>query len=183
MPEWANSDRFEVKAKAPEGTLSSQFTPAAPKAPPTAEERQMLRSLLMDRFQLRFHPDTREGPIYLLVRGKRNLNMFSATDTAAYAWSGGLGGGMIVGDGLQGINESMADLAWRLSRYLERPILDQTGLSGSFDFRMPYTADDQHADVVSMILTTVQDLGLKLEPSRGPVETIVIEHAEKPSSN
>ena len=77
----------------------------------------------------------------------------------------------------------MADLAWRLSRYLERPVLDQTGLSGAYNFRVEYQAGDSRLDVISMILTTVQDLGLKLEASKGPVETIVIEHAEKPSAN
>ena len=77
----------------------------------------------------------------------------------------------------------MPDLAWRLSRYVQRPVLDKTGLSGSFDFLVPYPSEDPRPDVISMILTTVQGLGLKLESSRGPVETIVIDHAEKPSSN
>jgi uncharacterized protein (TIGR03435 family) len=56
-------------------------------------------------------------------------------------------------------------------------------LTGSYDFRVEYSADEQNPDVVSMILTTVQQLGLKLEPSRGPVETIVVERLEKPSAN
>jgi uncharacterized protein (TIGR03435 family) len=90
---------------------------------------------------------------------------------------------MIVGDGLAGINESMEDLARRLSRYMGRPVLDRTGLSGSFDFRSEYFSDDARPDVITMILACVQDIGLKLESSKGPVEAIVIEHAGKPSAN
>jgi uncharacterized protein (TIGR03435 family) len=150
----------------------------------------MLQSLLIDRFELKHHREMREGPVYLLTRnGSKPLKMQEAKDKNAYPWSGGLGGGGILGDGLAGINESMADLAWRLSWYLEQPVLDRTGIAGSFDFRVEYRSGDAQAiattraEVISMILATVQDLGLKLEPSRGPVERVVIEHAEKPSSN
>jgi len=117
------------------------------------------------------------------VRRNGALHMEDSKDKTAYPWSGGLRGGMIVGDGMSGQNESMPDLAWRLSRYLERPVIDQTGLTGSYDFRVEYSTDEQKPDVVSMILTTVQQLGLKLEPSRGPVESIVVERLEKPSAN
>ena len=143
----------------------------------------MLQSLLADRFQLTCRKDTREGPVFLLVRGKGPLKMEDSKDKNEYPWSGGLRGGMITGDGLAGINESMPDLAWRLSRYLERPVLDQTGISGSFDFRVEYSSEGERPDVTSMILATVQELGLKLEPSKGPVDTIVIQHVEKPSAN
>ena len=77
----------------------------------------------------------------------------------------------------------MEDLAERLSPYLGRLVLDRTGISGSFDFKVEYPSDDARPDVISMILATVHDLGLKLEASKGPVEGMVIEHAEKPSAN
>ena len=84
---------------------------------------------------------------------------------------------------MAGINESMEDLAKRLSPYLGRPVLDRTGLSASFDFRSEYLSDDVRPDVITVILASVQDLGLKLRASKGPVDGIVIEHAEKPSAN
>jgi uncharacterized protein (TIGR03435 family) len=143
----------------------------------------MLQSLLIERFQLKYHPETREGPVYLLVKGHNALKLVDSKDKNAYPWAGGIRGGMIVGDGLAGINDSMGDLAKRLSRYLARPVLDRTGISGSFDFRSEYSSDDGRLDVISMILACVQDIGLKLEPSKGPVEGIAIEHAEKPSAN
>jgi uncharacterized protein (TIGR03435 family) len=182
-PGWTDNERYEIEAKPPASSKISLSRPASPKVPLNDEQRQMLQSLLADRFGLRFHRETREGPVYLLVRGRGELRMKDSAYKTAYPWSGGLRGGMITGDGLKGINESMPDLAVRLSRYLERPVLEQTGISGSFDFQVPYTSGEEHPDVTSMILTTVQGLGLKLEMSRGTVETIVIERAEKPSSN
>ena len=143
----------------------------------------MLQSVLVERFQLRYHRETREGPVYFLVKGNKALKLVDSKDKNAYPWAGGIRGGMIVGDGLAGINESMEDLAKRLSRYLGGPVLDRTGLSGSFDFRSEYSSDDELPDVITMILASVRDIGLKLEASKGPVDGIVIEHAEKPSAN
>jgi uncharacterized protein (TIGR03435 family) len=62
-------------------------------------------------------------------------------------------------------------------------VLDRTGIEGSYDFRVEYAADDPNSDVIASILTSIQALGLKLESSRGPVEYLVIDHAEKPSAN
>ncbi len=182
-PAWMVADRYDIEAKPPASSMSSHSNPPSAKAPPNEEQRQMLQSLLMDRFQLQYHRETKEGPIYLLVRGKKQLRMEDSKDKGAYPWSGSLHGGMIVGDGLAGINESMADLAWRLSRYLGRPVLDRTGLAESYDFQVEYQADGPDPDVISMMMATVQDLGLKLEVSKGPIETVVIEHAAKPSAN
>lgn len=75
---------------------------------------------------------------------------------------------MITGDGMAGTNESMQD---------------KTGLWGSFDFRVDYQSDETRPDVIAMILTSVRDLGLKLEASKGPVDGIVIGHVERPSVN
>jgi len=143
----------------------------------------MLQSLLVERFGLKYHRETREGPVYLLLKGNKASKLVDSKDKNAYPWAGGIRGGMITGDGLAGINESMQDLAKRLSPYLGRPVLDRTGISGSFDFRSEYSSDDVRPDVIAMILASVQDLGLKLAASKGPVDALVIEHAERPSAN
>src|SRR5258708_39023688 len=122
--------------------------PPYPKAPRKQERRQLLQSLLVERFQLKYRRETREGPVYLLVKGNKALKLADSKDKDAYPWAGGIRGGMIMGDGLAGINESMEDLAKRLSRYLGRPVLDRTGLSGSFDFRSEYSSDDARSDVI-----------------------------------
>ena len=182
-PAWMQDERYDIDAKPPASSKSSKSIPPYPKAPPNEEQRQMLQSVLVERFQLRYHRETREGPVYLLVKGNKALKLVDSKDKNAYPWAGGIRGGMIVGDGLAGINESMEDLAKRLSRYLGGPVLDRTGLSGSFDFRSEYSSDDELPDVITMILASVRDIGLKLEASKGPVDGIVIEHAEKPSAN
>ena len=177
------SDRYDIEAKPPAASKASQAMPPNPKTAPNEEQRQMLQSLLVERFRLQYHRDDQEGPVYGLIRRGGPLHMEDSKDKTAYPWSGGLSGGAIMGYGMSGQNESMPDLAWRLSRYLEKPVIDRTCLTGSFDFRAEYSGDEERPDVVSMILTTVQQLGLKLEPSRGPVETIVVERLEKPSAN
>jgi uncharacterized protein (TIGR03435 family) len=182
-PEWMQNERYDIDAKPPASSKSSKSMPPYSKAPPIEEQRQMLQSLLVERFGLKYHRETREGPVYLLVKGNRASKLVDSKDTSRYPWAGGLRGGMIMGDGLAGINESMEDLAQRLSPYLGRPVLDRTGLSGSFDFRSEYSSDDVHPDVIAMILASVQDLGLKLTTSKGPVDGIVIEHAGRPSAN
>jgi uncharacterized protein (TIGR03435 family) len=143
----------------------------------------MLQTLLTDRFQLKFHRETREGPVYFLTRTNKKLKLTEAKDKTAYPWAGNPGGGAFGGNGLAGINISMPLLVARLSRQLERPVADQTGLEGSFDFKIEYMSDDSHPDVTSSILTSIQELGLKLEAGKGPVDTIVIERVEKLAGN
>ena len=93
--------------------------------------------------------------------------MTDAKEKDAFSWAGSLCGGGFIGDGLAGVNENMPDLARRLSRRLGRPILDHTALNGSYDFRVEYHSDEERPDIITMILTSVQELGLKLEASKG----------------
>ena len=182
-PRWINDDRYDIVAKPPASAESSKANPPYPKAPPNDEQRQMLQALLVERFQLKFHRETKEGPVYLLVKGNKEPKLEDAKNKDDYPWAGSVGGGMISGDGIAGINISMPLLATRLSRYLRRPVLDQTGLKGSFDFKFQYLSDDPQTDLISSIFASIQGIGLKLESAKGPVETIVIDHAEKPSEN
>jgi uncharacterized protein (TIGR03435 family) len=77
----------------------------------------------------------------------------------------------------------MGEMASRLSAVLQKPVLDRTGLEGAFDFKFVLDKGDTDTDQISAIITSVQGLGLKLEPGRGPVETLVIDSVEKPSGN
>jgi uncharacterized protein (TIGR03435 family) len=182
-PRWINEDRYDIVAKPPASSKASKANPPYPKAPPNDEQRQMLQTLLVDRFQLKFHRATKEGPVYLLVKGSKELKLQDAKNADDYPWAGSIGGAGISGDGLAGVNISMPLLATRLSWYLRRPVLDRTGLKGSYDFKFEYASDEPNRDVISSIFASVQGIGLKLEAAKGPVETIVIDHAEKPSAN
>lgn len=173
--------RYEIEARPPSTSKSSQENLSSPNLNP--EQREMLQSLLIDRFQLQFHRETRQGPLYLLTLGKRAPKLTEVKDEGKFEWVGSVAGAGINGDGLAGKNISMPVLALRLSAYLEKPVIDQTGLKGLFDFKFVYATDDAQPDIVSCILTSLQGIGLKLKKSQGPVETIVIDHAEKPSAN
>lgn len=182
-PRWIGEDRYSIVAKPPESSKSSKSIPPYPKAPPNQEQRVMLQTLLTDRFHLQLHRETREGPVYVLAVGNKELKLKPAKSADDYPWVGRPGGGEISGSGMAGTNASMQLLATRLSGYLRRSILDQTGLKEAYDFRFVMAEDDAHPDVIASIFTSIQALGLKLEPAKGPVETLVIDHAEKPAEN
>jgi uncharacterized protein (TIGR03435 family) len=182
-PAWINDERYDIIALPPASSKSGKSMPPYPKAPPNPEQREMLQMLLVDRFQLKFHRVNKEGPVYVLVRGNVALKLQDPKNKDEFPWAGGLGGGGINGDGLAGQNISMPQLAARLSGYLHRPVVDQTGLKGSYDFKYEYSTDESTFDVVSCIFASVQGIGLKLKAAKGPVETIIIDHVERPSEN
>ncbi len=182
-PGWKNDDRFNIDAKPPASSESSHSNPPYWKWPMNAEQRGMLQSLLAERFHFEYRRESREGPVYVLTRGSGPLKLTDSKDKNEYPWAGAVRGGALSGDGLRGINESMDDLAWRLAPYLDRLVLNRTELAGSYDFLAKYPEEDGRADRVGMILATLKELGLKLEAGKGPIETIVIEHVEKPSAN
>jgi uncharacterized protein (TIGR03435 family) len=184
-PGWIDEDRFNIEAKPPASSESSKANPYSFKAPPNEEQRQMLQSLLADRFQLRWHIEKRDGPVYLLQRGKNALKLQDPKDKNAYHWAGSNAGGLPNGDGLAGTNISMPELAVRMSGWLGRPVLDQTGLTGSYDFKCQYSdqSPDERPDIPFILRVSIQAIGLQLEPGRGPVDAIVIDSAAKPSAN
>jgi uncharacterized protein (TIGR03435 family) len=181
-PAWMRKDRYQIEAKPPASSMLSKANPSPPDRP-NEEQRQMLQALLADRFQLKIHREAKDGAIYLLVKGNKALKLQAPKNKDEAPWAGGLGGGNISGDGLAGKNISMPQLAKRLSTFMGRPVIDKTSLEGSFDFLYEQVSDDPHPDVAAWIITSVQELGLKLEASRVPVETIIVDHLERPSSN
>jgi uncharacterized protein (TIGR03435 family) len=179
-PRWTHEDRYNVEAKPPASSAAAKFMPAYPKVPPTDEQRRMLQTLLVDRFHIQFHRESRQGPVYLLTRGPKELKLQPAKDPDEYPWAGSLAGGGFGGDGMRGTNITMPLLAERLSPYMERPVIDKTGLTGSFDFRIEFPADPDHPDITASLFACLQALGLKLEAAKAPVQYIVIDHVEKP---
>jgi len=184
-PGWVDDDRFrfDIEARPPASSASSRANPPYPKAPPTDEQRQMLRTLLVERFGLKYHRETKEAPVYLLVRSGGKLALQEPKDKEVFPWAGTATGGPVFSNGMAGINVSMAQLAKRLTPPMGHPVLDKTGLDGSFDFKVAGIEGEPNSDVVSEILSSLQALGLKLESAKGQVETVVIDHAEKPSLN
>jgi len=149
----------------------------------------MLKTLLADRFQLRLRRESKELPVYALVVGKNGPKFHEA--------DGATPGGMNYGRGrITARKASMEDFAKRLESELGRTVVNRTALKGDFAFEMEWIPDTGQplgllgpspapADTSGpSVFTALQEqLGLKLEPQKGPVEILVIDHAEKPSEN
>jgi uncharacterized protein (TIGR03435 family) len=180
-----HGERYDIEAKPPDLSVSAHWETSSAKIFPGPEEREMLQSLLADRFHLVVHRDTREGPVYVLSRGAGDLKLTAPKDKNEYPWAGGIGGGLPDGDGIHGMNISMPELAKRLSSWLGRPVIDKTGIQGSFDFEFHSGDDDSQSsiDITDSILTSMKGIGLSLKSARGPVATIVIDHVEQLSPN
>jgi uncharacterized protein (TIGR03435 family) len=152
--------------------------------------RQMLQALLIDRFQLKFHRDTKQATVYLLKQSGKPVTLVpSAIQPATDSPDNkpGPSGNMGYAARRWAIsNMSIQDIAKFATDFvLHTPILDQTGLSGTFDYRQPPNTDSEadSVDQTASFLRLISELGLKLETTRGPVETLVVDSAAKPSEN
>jgi len=176
-PEWMDSARFDIVAESedafPRGGTTQLEQEAMQKL-----LRQRMQALLADRFQLKVHISTKEMPVYGLVVAKGGPKLQKAK-VGTGGWS--TGPGLIKGDYI-----SMASLASMLSSMLDRIVLDQTALPDNYDFALYWTPDDKPNPDSTLpgLFTAIQEqLGLKLEGQKGPVEVTVIDHVEKPSAN
>ena len=174
-------DRYDVQAKADHAVSRDEML-------------RMLKALLADRFKLRIRRKLREIPVYALIRGKGELKLHLSAEQLPWTLTRALGAEQHVGPRIARLsfeNESMTDFAAFLSTQFAvgRHVVDETGLKGNYDFELSHTPPDLPTSVPAgpeapSIFTSVQEqLGLKLEPRRAPVEFLVIEHAEKPSEN
>jgi bla regulator protein blaR1 len=190
-PNWAKSDRFDVEAKVSEADLS-KLDSLSPR-----QRTKMLLPLLQDRINLKYHHETREMPVYSVVVAKGGLKLKESTVPSNEA----RGGIRMNGPGdFEGMNVTLALLCHVLSEQpeLAHSIIDKTGLAGNYDFHLqwrPEIAGQSGSDANSVgapvsdankpgLFTALQEeLGLKLEPQKGPVDVIVIDHIEAPSPN
>ncbi len=147
----------------------------------------MLQALLANRFQLRFHRESKDGPAYALVVAAKGPKLTPTKNPDAFRYvGGGTTGDPQLPLFMSAENASMALLALRLSDRFGRPVLDQTGLKGDFDFKFiyEYEEDDPQPGAPPSLVSAMQDqLGLRLVPTKAPVEILVIDHAEKPAEN
>jgi bla regulator protein BlaR1 len=146
--------------------------------------RTMLQALLADRFQLKVHRETREVPMYALVVAKNGAKLQeSSVDDQPRGSTTGDGSGMHM-DIARG---TMTQLANRLSvNGAGRPVLDRTGLTGIYTFKLNWVnavASVSDSALPPLDLALQEQLGLRLESIKGPLEILVIDHAEKPTAN
>jgi uncharacterized protein (TIGR03435 family) len=197
-PGWISSDLYEVTARS-EGN------------PTTEQTRAMVQTLLADRFKLVLHRETKELPIYNLVAAKNGLKLQRSKDgdcvvltpdmprpglAGAPSKPCGLNGGRGIPE-LRGERVTMAQLTPRLSLILGHAVIDKTGFTGAFNIHLRWTPDEAidgplsprfggaapDPDGPSIFTAFRDDLGLILQPAKGPVEILVIDHIERPSEN
>jgi bla regulator protein blaR1 len=185
-PDWFATDRFEVKAKA--------------EKPSSLEDiRLMLQSLLADRFQLSFHFETVQRPVYALVVDKSGPKLTRHDAEFAsepFRWKDQTAAQQLHIE-WHATSAPMSYLAWQLASIMNSPVIDRTGLQGSYDFDLAFTRD-LPAGVAEGQLTrdgvpvdttgetvfeAIRKLGLRLERQQGPVQFMRIDHVEKPSAN
>jgi uncharacterized protein (TIGR03435 family) len=178
-PRWANSDRYHIVAR----SASNDSTPeTGDRSVEISATRRKLQTLLSQRFQLKAHYETRDLPIYVLAAGKSGskLKEGKASDTPA-------GIQKMCGQ-MTGTRASISNLTTYLSRELGRPVQDRTGLSGRYEFHVDWTPDagpcaGSTTDAGSLFTALQEQLGLRLESTKGPVTVIVIDSVEKPDDN
>ena len=177
LPGWAKSEPISVQAK-----IDQETAAALAKLPLMERWKQMqlmLQAMLADRFALKAHHETKDLPIYVLTVAKGGLRMKqTASDTA--------GGNASYASGKVTAHEiSIESLAANLSFTLGRKIVNKTGLEGGYDFTLDYAPDGADAsDPRPSIFTALEEqLGLKLVPTKGPVDVIIVDHIEHPSAN
>jgi uncharacterized protein (TIGR03435 family) len=184
-PRWVDSYKFDVNAKA-DGNAD------------WAETRIMLQELLATRFKLSLSRESRAISVYVMAVAKDGPRLGPPTDAACQPPPlGACGGIRIVNrNALSGVNVSTAQIARVLTTFMDRPVLDKTGLSGVFDFKMDPVRDllrfgepPNPNDVAvqtngpSIFTALEEQLGLRLMSQKSSVEMIVISRAEEPAEN
>lgn len=186
-PVWAESDRYDILAE----------TPGAVR-PTLDEQMAMLRKLLLDRFKLAFHREPKELSIYALTIARTGSKLKESTVSPDATPEGPPPLIFVLspqGASLPGRNATMAELASVIQRAaLDRPVVDKTGLRERYDFNLEWLPDEtqfggqgiwENSDSgrPDLFAAIQQQLGLRLEATKGPVDMLVIDQVQRPSEN
>ena len=188
LPAWTRNRSWAISAKPAEGF------PALPPAQNREQVRLMLRAMLEDRFHLQLHTEDRHGPIYKLEVAKGGFRIPEVDPPQPPAKEAPVGAAMGDDRGrMIGNKSTMASLARALVIFLKRPVVDQTGLKGYYDFDIRWTAPERDGappasrlgpDGIGMLISNLQSqLGLRLTSATGPVKYWVVDHADPPAEN
>jgi uncharacterized protein (TIGR03435 family) len=186
MTAWMTSDPFDITAKATRPRTSDEL-------------HVMLQHLLEERFQLKVRREARQEPVWALTvdKGGSKMPVHDPEDKVHEP----IGGQALRGSdgtmcpGVKGQNVTMNYFAFFLSRGMDRGVIDKTGLPGAYDVNMQYMPEGMHLggrdgggpeispDCSDIFSALPKQLGLRLEPGKGSVVHLVVEHAEKPTEN
>lgn len=198
VPDWAKTTKYDIEAKVDPADLDRLHSLKR------SERDAMLQGLLADRFQLRVHSELREQAIYLLTVAKSGSKLNPARPGETYEhglkdpYNGATGPGVVVRSprSIEAQAITLSNLVVMLTQIVGRTVEDRTGLAGTYDLSLNWTPDalpptSTGSDTVTSandsgpsIFTAVQEqLGLKLESTKGSVPVLVIDHVERPAEN
>ncbi len=178
LPDWATSATFDVEAKMDDGTAAA--LQKLPEKEQAEQRKLILQAVLVDRFKLKVHQESRERSVYELVIAKEGpkLTELKPDETP---------GGVAIRPGridLQGL--PISALAGALTFLAGRRVVDKTGLTGKYKITLLYAPDEANRmenDAPSLFNALQEQLGLKLVPAKVSAEITVVDHVEKPSEN
>ena len=185
-PDWIHSERFEIDAK-------SDLQPSL-----LMMEGPMMQTILEDRFELKIHRETRQGPVYELTLAEgppklKPLQDGSCTPVVIGRPLPVLAGGQHLCGNLVSLDSpraveieggTLSSFAGLLGMALDRPVIDKTGITSYFEIHLVFSPDGAPAPDAPGISQAIQEqLGLRLVPAKGPVDVLVIDHIERPSEN
>ncbi|MCU1323140.1 MAG: hypothetical protein JWM43_2789 [Acidobacteriaceae bacterium] len=173
---WVSEDHWDMSGKT---NLTQDAT--------LSQEQQLIRQLLVERFGLHFHREKREMPAYALQIVKNQPKLAAAADPALQPLEWTQGHDWVRSENYR--SSSMADFLLIKQLFMDRPLVDQTGLSGRYDFKLTYSygdapSADGDADQPPTMFTAIKEqLGLKFEPVKASVDVMVIDQIKKPTAN
>ncbi len=179
LPEWANTAQYEIQAKLDPDKLEAYEKLSGKER--GEQDAAMLQALLADRFHLKVRHELKPLPVYELVVAKGGPKLTESPPEASARYGMSMSAGRISGHDMK-----IPNLAVSLSGVAGRLIVDKTGLTGNYEVELNWSRDDNSGSIDSgpSIFAALQEqLGLKLEPAKAPVDTVVIEHIERPSAN
>jgi uncharacterized protein (TIGR03435 family) len=170
VPSWLDKDHYDINARTDDSVDITQDN-----------LKQPLQKLLADRFHLKVHWETREEPIYRLTTEKTGPKFQLHTDAPGHGMNTRKTSAEVL---MRGTAVPMSELAYNLGMQLSRYVVDQTGLPGQYDFDLNWGSDQLPDSAKPSLFTAIrQQLGLRLEPGKGPMQVLVIDSVEKPSEN
>jgi uncharacterized protein (TIGR03435 family) len=185
-PAWLSTDVFEIEAKTSEDLSGDTDRVLALGRPAPRKMMLMLQTLLAERLNLKVHRETREDNVFTLVVAKGGPKLQAPKDTTrSFVRTGRTGSpqAAAITYTMESVNASMAQLVNALEGNMRRPVTDQTGLPGNYDFRLEYGDDSTTGNAPELVTALQEATGLKLNAGKGPVEFLVVDHADKPSPN
>ncbi len=200
-PGWAKNERYDFTAKISEADIAAMKT--LNKTEQNARRNQMLRAMLAERFHLTAHRATKQVPVYDLVAAKEGTKIQEGTaETNPHPIKGPDGKPVTLGmirfyqkedkSVVQAYSmKAFADFLMQPTQGLGRPVVDKTGMTGTYNFELNWvptgsataTNDSVAPEAGASLVTALKEVGLRLQPSTGLVETVVIDHVERPAGD